>query len=81
MVAWIKENQITSILIGAVILLTLMIGYQSNQINELRDYSTFNREIHIQLEDDHRLHVRPPYVDTHHMHASCHASGTSRVCD
>ena len=36
MQAWIKENQVTSILIGAVILLTLMIGYQSNQINQLQ---------------------------------------------
>ena len=39
-VGWIKENQITSILIVAVILLTLMIGYQSNQINQLEELET-----------------------------------------
>tara|TARA_Y100000590_G_scaffold373849_1_gene437939 strand:- start:1213 stop:1497 length:285 start_codon:yes stop_codon:yes gene_type:complete len=40
MESWIKENQVTSILIGAVILLTLMIGYQSNQINQLEELET-----------------------------------------
>tara|TARA_Y100000590_G_scaffold460882_1_gene621244 strand:+ start:618 stop:1166 length:549 start_codon:yes stop_codon:yes gene_type:complete len=44
MESWIKENQVTSILIGAVILLVLFSGYQASQISELHADQTEVRD-------------------------------------
>ena len=54
MQSWIKENPITSILVGAVILLVLFSGFQYYQISELHADQT---EVRDYLENDLYQHL------------------------